>query len=146
VVLSTLGGSNLLKRNPSLTVGVRNIVRAMESTGVLRFIYESALEVVDSVADTSFFVRYFILPVIQGRTNADHEENEQTIKASNLNWVIVRLQCSPINREQENTNPVYMLRTRSIGQNRTGRCCRIYAQTSYRRQVLAFVTVWNPSF
>lgn len=89
-VLSALGASNLLTRTPSLTEGVRNIVRAMEKTGVRRFVYASALGVSDSAADTSFLVRYFIIPVVLGRAYADHEDNEKIIKASSLDWIIVR--------------------------------------------------------
>jgi putative NADH-flavin reductase len=88
--VSALGASSLLTRNPSLTEGVRNIVQAMEKNGVRRFVYESALGVGDSAADTNFLVRYFVLPVILGRSNADHEDDERIIKASNLDWIIVR--------------------------------------------------------
>jgi len=89
-VLSALGASNLLMRTPSLTEGMRNIVRAMEKTGVRRFVYESALGVSDSVADTRFPVRYFVIHVILGRAHADHEDKERIIKASSLDWIIVR--------------------------------------------------------
>lgn len=89
-VLSALGASNLLMRTPSLTEGMRNIVRAMEKTGVRRFVYESALGVSDSVADTRFPVRYFVIHVILGRAYADHEDKERIIKASSLDWIIVR--------------------------------------------------------
>lgn len=88
--MSALGPHTLLKRIPELTTGLRNIVQAMEKKGVKRFVYESALGVGDSEADQNLFFRYVILPVLLSRDYADHEANEQTIRASKLDWVIVR--------------------------------------------------------
>jgi len=90
VVLSALGAPTMLKRVPALTEGVGNVVRAMEKAGVRRFIYASALGVGDSIDDTNFLSRYFLVPILLGRVYADHEDKEQIIKASNLDWVIVR--------------------------------------------------------
>jgi uncharacterized protein YbjT (DUF2867 family) len=69
---------------------VGNIVRAMEQVGVRRLVYTSALGVGDSEADQNAFFRYLIRPVLLGRDYADHEANEQAIRGSNLEWVIVR--------------------------------------------------------
>ena len=89
-VLSALGPRTLIKRIPALVSGIQNIVRAMENTGVRRMVYESALGVGDSEADQNLVFRYFILPVLLGRDYADHAANEQTIRTSTLDWVIVR--------------------------------------------------------
>ncbi|MFD2514755.1 NAD(P)-dependent oxidoreductase [Pontibacter locisalis] len=89
-VMSALGPHTLLKRVPALVTGIYNIVGAMEKKGVKRLVYESALGVGKSKADQNAFFRYLILPVVLGRDYADHETNEQTIRSSRLDWVIVR--------------------------------------------------------
>jgi putative NADH-flavin reductase len=89
-VVSALGPHTLLTRVPALVAGVRNIVRAMEKIGVRRFVYTSALGVGDSNADQNAVFRYLIRPLLLGRDYADHEANEQAIRESNLEWVIVR--------------------------------------------------------
>ena len=89
-VLSGLGPHTLLKRIPELVLGCRNIIKAMEKQGVKRLVYESALGVGDSKADQNLFFKHVILPVLLSRDYADHEENEQNIRNSQLDWVIVR--------------------------------------------------------
>ncbi len=89
-VLVALGSSNPLARNPSLTQGTRNIVGAMEKTNVRRLVYESALGAGESIVDAGLIARYFFIPVVLRNPFADHNEDEQTIKESNLDWVIVR--------------------------------------------------------
>ena len=70
--------------------GIRNIVQAMEKLAVRRLVYTSALGVGDSAADQNSVFRFLILPVLLGRDYADHEANENTIRKSNLEWIIVR--------------------------------------------------------
>ncbi len=89
VVFSALGSSSL-KKNPALTAGVRNIVRGMEKHGVRRFIYESALGVGDSRQRLNFLFRFIIIPLVLRNAIADHEDKEQIIQQSPLDWVIVR--------------------------------------------------------
>ncbi|WP_404786620.1 NAD(P)-dependent oxidoreductase [Altericista sp. CCNU0014] len=86
---STLG-SKSLKNNPTLIEGVRNIVRAMESQGVRRLVYQSSLGVGDSRERVGFLVRSIIIPLVLRNAIADHEEKERIIKQSTLEWVIVR--------------------------------------------------------
>jgi len=88
--ISALGPHTLLKRVPALTVGIENIVRAMEKKGVRRIVYLSALGVGESNNDQNAFFRWVIRPVLLGRDYADHEANEKTIRGSSLEWVIVR--------------------------------------------------------
>lgn len=89
-VMSALGPHTLLNRVPALTTGIANIVRAMEKTGVRRIVYESALGVGKSNEDQNAFFRWVIRPVLLGRDYADHEANEEAIRNSGLEWVIVR--------------------------------------------------------
>jgi putative NADH-flavin reductase len=89
-VISALGPHTLRTRVPALVAGVRNIVRAMEKLGVRRLVNTSALGVGDSEAAQNAVFRYLIRPVLLGRDYADHEANEQAIRDSDLEWVIVR--------------------------------------------------------
>jgi putative NADH-flavin reductase len=90
VVISALGPHTLLRRVPALTTGIENIVRAMERADVRRIVYLSALGVGESNDDQNAFFRWVINPVVLGRDYADHEANEETIRKSKLEWVIVR--------------------------------------------------------
>jgi len=87
--LSALGAKTL-QRAPELTEGIRHIVTALEAEGVRRFVYESSLGTGDSADKMSFSFRYFVAPFILKNALADHEEKEGIIRASSLDWVIVR--------------------------------------------------------
>jgi putative NADH-flavin reductase len=88
-VLSALGSTSL-KRNPALTQGVENIVKAMEQHNVTRLVYQSSLGVGDSRKRVGFLIRYIIIPLVLRNAIADHEDKERIIKQSDLDWVIVR--------------------------------------------------------
>jgi putative NADH-flavin reductase len=89
VVLCALGMSmkdkTMLRAN-----GTKNIIRAMEKTGVKRFICQSSAGVGDSSATLPFLMKYLIVPFILRRSFADHEIQENYIKESQLDWIIVR--------------------------------------------------------
>jgi putative NADH-flavin reductase len=70
--------------------GTRNIVKAMEETGVRRLICLSSLGVGDSRANLSFFTKYVIVSVFLRHAFADHERQEAIVKRSSLDWTIVR--------------------------------------------------------
>ena len=70
--------------------GTKNIIRAMEDTGVKRLVCLSALGVGDSRNILPFSYKYIIIPLIMGRLFADHELQEYYVKNSALDWVIVR--------------------------------------------------------
>ena len=70
--------------------GTRNIVDAMQKTGVNRLICLSSLGVGDSRSNLSFFTKYFIVSVFLRYAFADHERQEAVVKQSSLNWTIVR--------------------------------------------------------
>ena len=89
VVLCALGMSmkdkTLLRAN-----GTKNIIRAMEKTGVKRFICQSSAGVGDSSDTLPFLMKYLIVPFMLRRAFADHEIQENYIKESQLDWIIVR--------------------------------------------------------
>ena len=78
------------KRTTLREDGTRNIVEAMEKTGVQRFICQSSLGVGDSRGNLPFFTKYIIVFVFLRHAFADHERQEAVVKQSSLAWTIVR--------------------------------------------------------
>ena len=73
--------------------GTRNVVRAMEATGVRRLICQTSLGYGDSLQtldSAPLYFKYIIVPFFLRRVFADHEVQEDLIKRSNLDWIIVR--------------------------------------------------------
>jgi len=91
-VLSALG-SPANKVGVLRSQGTKNIIEAMESTGIQRLICQTSLGYGDSLKvldKTSFIFKYIIVPFVLRKTFKDHEIQEQHIKKSKLDWVIVR--------------------------------------------------------
>ncbi|MDB4285343.1 SDR family oxidoreductase [bacterium] len=89
VVLCTLGLPSKDKSNLRAN-GTKYIIRAMEKTGVKRFICQSSDGVGDSRDTLPLLMKYLIVPFILRRAFADHEIQENYIKESQLDWIIVR--------------------------------------------------------
>jgi len=89
VVLCTLGMPPMDKSNLRAK-GTKNIIRAMEKTGVKRFICQSSYGVGDTSETLPFLMKYLIVPFILRRAFADHEIQENYIKESQLDWIIAR--------------------------------------------------------
>ena len=70
--------------------GTKNIIRAMEKTGIKRFICQSSYGVGDTSETLPFLMKYLIVPFILHRAFADHEVQENYIKESQLDWIIAR--------------------------------------------------------
>ncbi len=87
-VLSTIGAG--AERTTLREDGTRNIVKAMENTGIQRLICQSSLGVGDSRANLPFFTKYIIVSVFLRHAFADHERQEAVVKQSSLDWTIVR--------------------------------------------------------
>jgi uncharacterized protein YbjT (DUF2867 family) len=68
----------------------RNIVQAMEKTGVERLICLSSLGVGDSRANLGFFTKHVLVGVFLRHAFADHERQEAVVRQSSLKWTIVR--------------------------------------------------------
>ena len=91
-VLAALGAP-ALKSGTVRSDGTRNIVRAMENTGVRRFVCQTSLGYGDSrqvLNMAPFHFRYFVVPFFLRGVFADHERQEECIKRSDLDWIIVR--------------------------------------------------------
>jgi len=88
-VLSALGVRKL-RKNTILSDGTKNIIRAMEQHGVKRFVCESSLGVGDSKGQLGWVYTLFIIPLFLRNIFREKEVQEQYIKQSNLDWIIVR--------------------------------------------------------
>ncbi len=105
IVLSAIG-SPANKIGTVRSDGTRTIIRAMEKAGVRRFICQTSLGYGDSrdVLDrTPFYFKHLIVPFILRKGFADHALQEDYIKQSQLDWVIVR----PGNLTDGNRTGVY---------------------------------------
>lgn len=86
-------GAPALKTGTVRSQGTRNIVRAMEKAGVRRLICQTSLGYGDSRAAldmTPFYFKYLIVPFLLRKGFADHALQEDHIKRSKLDWIIVR--------------------------------------------------------
>ncbi|MFY0252523.1 NAD(P)-dependent oxidoreductase [Chitinophaga sp. 30R24] len=91
-VLSALGRP-ASKTGTVRSTGTHHIIRAMEKTGIKRFICQTSLGYGDSKATlrrTPFIFKRIIVPLLLKKGFADHALQEQFIKNSSLDWVIVR--------------------------------------------------------
>src|SRR5215471_6088953 len=97
-VLCAIGGHDRLRvarsrhpRQPGLcSVGTRNILDAMKTYHVSRFICLSAWGVGDSKDRLPFVFKHIILPLLMKEEYEDKEAQEQLIRQSHLDWTIVR--------------------------------------------------------
>lgn len=78
---------------PPVTVfseGTRNLLQAMNKTGVRRLICVTGIGAGDSRGHGGFLYDYLILPVLFRTVYADKDRQESLIKASDVDWTIVR--------------------------------------------------------
>jgi putative NADH-flavin reductase len=88
-VLSALGVRQIGK-NTILSDGTRNLIQAMQKLGVKRLIVESSLGVGDSQGQLGPMHNWFVMPFLLRNVFADKETQESLVRASGLDWVIVR--------------------------------------------------------
>ena len=89
VVLCTLGLPPMDRSNLRAN-GTKNIIRAMEKTGVKRFICQSSYGVGDSSDTLPFLMKYLIVPFILRRAFADHEIQENYINDQNYSILLAQ--------------------------------------------------------
>ncbi|MEM1255569.1 MAG: SDR family oxidoreductase [Cyanobacteria bacterium P01_H01_bin.21] len=70
--------------------GTQNIVKAMEQSGIRRFICQSTLGAGDSWGSLNFYWKYIMFGLILRNVFADHQRQENGVKQSQLDWTIVR--------------------------------------------------------
>jgi len=89
-VLSALGHKRWFYPNRILSDGTRNLLRAMEALGVRRFVCETSLGVGDSRGRMGLYYTLFVIPFILPLYYWDKSRQERLIRASPLDWTIVR--------------------------------------------------------
>lgn len=89
-VLSALGHKRWFYPNRILSDGTRNVVRAMETVGVQRFICETSLGLGESCGRMGLSYTLFVIPLILPSYFWDKRRQERLIRASSLDWIIVR--------------------------------------------------------
>ena len=87
--VSALGVGRPLRTDPEVVEGVRRIVAAMEAAGVGRLVYLSFVGVRDSRPRSGLVIRHVLSRVVRNEA-ADHERKEAIVRASGLDWTIVR--------------------------------------------------------
>ena len=88
-VLCSLG-LPALNKNKLRADGTKNILQAMETAGVKRFICQTSLGYGDSEEILPFHMKYIVVPFFLRHAFADHTLQENHIKQSTLDWTIVR--------------------------------------------------------
>ncbi|AFU05927.1 NAD(P)-dependent oxidoreductase [Nocardia brasiliensis] len=70
--------------------GTRAVLEAMNRTGVKRLIVQTTLGVGDSKANLNFLWKYVMFGLLLRQAFADHVQQEAYVRASDLDWTIVR--------------------------------------------------------
>jgi len=89
-VLCALGHKRFLYPTRILSEGTLNILRAMRTHGVPRFVCETSLGIGDSAGRMGLYYTLFVIPVILPFYFWDKTRQERIIAASDTEWVIVR--------------------------------------------------------
>lgn len=89
-VVSALGTGIGLRKVDLLTVATHALVTAMMRIGVRRLVCVSALGVGDSRGHGGFVFDRLLLPLLLSQAYKDKERQEAAVRASALDWVIVR--------------------------------------------------------
>lgn len=89
-VISVLGTKLTLKPVTLLSTGTRHLVAAMRAAGVARLICVTGMGAGDSRGHGGFVYDRLILPLLLGRIYADKDRQEEIVRASGLDWTLVR--------------------------------------------------------
>jgi len=88
-VVCVLGSGKKLTGNVR-SEGTRQIIRAMEETGVRRLVCQSTLGAGDSWGSLNFYWKYIMFGLVLRHVFADHEKQETYVRQSQLDWTIIR--------------------------------------------------------
>ena len=89
-VLCSIGLSSVMDKSNLRAKGTKNIIQAMQGSGINRLVCQSALGVSESYNLLPFFYKMFIVPLFMKHLYSDHELQETYIKESKLKWTIIR--------------------------------------------------------
>jgi putative NADH-flavin reductase len=89
-VVSALGHKQFFRPTRILSEGTRNLIGAMRRHGVRRFVCETALGISDAWWQMGLAYTLFVRPVVLPLYFWDKVRQEAVIRASELDWTIVR--------------------------------------------------------
>ena len=89
-VLDAIGGSTPYKETTLETNAARNVMDAMRRNGVRRLVVTSAMGVGESKENAGFLYEHLLMPTFLRGTVKDKTGMEAEVKASDLDWIIVR--------------------------------------------------------
>jgi putative NADH-flavin reductase len=89
-VLCAIGSTTNVPGTRVLSDGTANIVAGMRAAGVRRLVLETTLGIADSRAQAPFFFFYVLVPLLFRHVFVDKHRQEDVVRASGLDWVIVR--------------------------------------------------------
>ena len=90
VVLSALGHKRWFYPTKILSEGTKNIIKAMERHNVKRLICETSLGLGNSIGRMGIYYTFFVIPFILPFYFWDKRRQEKIIRASSLDWTIIR--------------------------------------------------------
>lgn len=88
-VVVTLG-AGASRKNRIRSEGTLNVIRAMQETGVRRLVCQSTLGAHESWANLNAVWKYLMFGLLLHPVHRDHELQESLVRASGLDWTIVR--------------------------------------------------------
>ena len=88
-VVITLG-SGMSRKSRIRSAGTMNVIRGMQAHGVDRLICQSTLGAHESWGNLNFFWKRIMFGLLLRPVFLDHELQENLVRASGLNWTIVR--------------------------------------------------------
>jgi len=88
-VICALGSKDLFRNSKIRTNGTINIIKAMKKLGVQRLVVMSAMGVGESWGALSLMNKLFF-SLLMPAAREDHESQESEVKASGLEWTIIR--------------------------------------------------------
>ena len=89
-VFSALGHKRWIGPSHILSEGTRNVIRAMEKHGIRRLVCETSLGLGESRGRLGIYYTFFVIPFILPFYFWDKRRQESVIRASTLDWIIVR--------------------------------------------------------
>ena len=89
-VLDAVGGSTPYKETTLETNAARNVMDAMRRNGVRRLVVTSAMGIGESKENAGFLYEHLLMPTFLRGTVKDKTGMEAEVKASDLDWIIVR--------------------------------------------------------
>jgi nucleoside-diphosphate-sugar epimerase len=89
-VLCALGHKRWLYPNRILSTGTQNVIDAMKVAGIRRLVCETSLGVGNSFGRLGIYYTLFVVPFILPLYYWDKHRQEKAIRASGVDWVIVR--------------------------------------------------------